>query len=268
MIVDDGVVRYDLHRHERGAPAGTVSLLPPHIAHTGRAGTRTGSASGCSTSTPTSWTRRCPGGPSTSRRSPTTCCASAGPAAPGPGRAGRRAEAESRLAPHRPTGSPDGSAAPRRPVRRAGRRAPRPARQPARRRGSRCARPARCCMPTPRTWCAASAGSSACRRTATSSAAGWRRRAAGCSTANRSPTSRQPSASTTSPTCIGTSPGSSGRPRGGSPPARERYGDGRSTTRFSAALTRAASSTSRVCTACSAGTGKSPSPRSAAANWV
>ena len=38
MIVDDGAVRYDLHRHERGAGAGTVLLLPPHIAHTGRAG--------------------------------------------------------------------------------------------------------------------------------------------------------------------------------------------------------------------------------------
>ena len=35
-------------------------------------------------------------------------------------------------------------------------------------------------------------------------------------------------------------------------------------TRFSAALARAASSTSRVCTACSAGTGNSPSPHSAA----
>jgi AraC-like DNA-binding protein len=42
MIVDDGVVRYDLHRHERGAPTGTVLLLPPHIAHTGRAATDRG----------------------------------------------------------------------------------------------------------------------------------------------------------------------------------------------------------------------------------
>ncbi len=42
MVVDDGAIRYDLHRHERGAPAGTVVLLPPHIAHTGRAGTATG----------------------------------------------------------------------------------------------------------------------------------------------------------------------------------------------------------------------------------
>jgi len=42
MIVDDGTVRYDLHRHERGAPTGTVLLLPPHIAHTGRADTAHG----------------------------------------------------------------------------------------------------------------------------------------------------------------------------------------------------------------------------------
>lgn len=39
MVVDDGVVRYDLHRHEHGAPTGTVLLLPPHIAHTGRSAT-------------------------------------------------------------------------------------------------------------------------------------------------------------------------------------------------------------------------------------
>lgn len=42
MVVDDGAVRYDLHRHERGAPRGTVLLLPPHIAHTGRSGTAGG----------------------------------------------------------------------------------------------------------------------------------------------------------------------------------------------------------------------------------
>ena len=39
MIVDDGVMRYDLHRHERGAPTGPFLLLPPHIAHTGRSAT-------------------------------------------------------------------------------------------------------------------------------------------------------------------------------------------------------------------------------------
>jgi AraC-like DNA-binding protein len=42
MVVDDGVVRCDLHRHEYGAPAGTVLLLPPHIAHTGRGATVAG----------------------------------------------------------------------------------------------------------------------------------------------------------------------------------------------------------------------------------
>jgi AraC-like DNA-binding protein len=42
MIVDDGAIRYDLHRHERGAATGTVVLLPPHVAHTGRAGTASG----------------------------------------------------------------------------------------------------------------------------------------------------------------------------------------------------------------------------------
>ena len=42
MVVDDGVIRYDLHRHEHGAPTGTVLLLPPHIAHTGRAATARG----------------------------------------------------------------------------------------------------------------------------------------------------------------------------------------------------------------------------------
>jgi AraC-like DNA-binding protein len=42
MVVDDGVIRYDLHRHEHGAPTGTVLLLPPHIAHTGRAASAAG----------------------------------------------------------------------------------------------------------------------------------------------------------------------------------------------------------------------------------
>jgi len=37
MVVDDGVISYDLHRHEHSAPTGTVLLLPPHVAHTGRA---------------------------------------------------------------------------------------------------------------------------------------------------------------------------------------------------------------------------------------
>src|ERR1700755_931588 len=33
LIVDDGAVRYDLDRHARGTPGGTVSLLPPHVPH-------------------------------------------------------------------------------------------------------------------------------------------------------------------------------------------------------------------------------------------
>ncbi|MFJ8659530.1 AraC family transcriptional regulator [Streptomyces sp. NPDC093795] len=35
LIVDDGVVRYDLNRRERGTPADTVSLLPPQVPHNG-----------------------------------------------------------------------------------------------------------------------------------------------------------------------------------------------------------------------------------------
>lgn len=35
LIVDAGVVRYDLDRHEHGTPHDTVSLLPPHIPHNG-----------------------------------------------------------------------------------------------------------------------------------------------------------------------------------------------------------------------------------------
>ncbi|WUJ13055.1 AraC family transcriptional regulator [Streptomyces sp. NBC_00390] len=35
LIVDDGAVRYDLDRHERGTPNGTVSLLPPQVPHNG-----------------------------------------------------------------------------------------------------------------------------------------------------------------------------------------------------------------------------------------
>jgi len=35
LIVDDGAVRYDLDRHERGTPGDTVSLLPPRVPHNG-----------------------------------------------------------------------------------------------------------------------------------------------------------------------------------------------------------------------------------------
>ena len=36
FIVDDGVVRYDLGRHDRLAEPSMVSVLPPHVAHDGR----------------------------------------------------------------------------------------------------------------------------------------------------------------------------------------------------------------------------------------
>jgi AraC-like DNA-binding protein len=42
LIVDDGVVRYDLARHERGTPNDTVSLLPPQVPHNGSPATADG----------------------------------------------------------------------------------------------------------------------------------------------------------------------------------------------------------------------------------
>ncbi|MCK7622305.1 AraC family transcriptional regulator [Streptomyces sp. RS10V-4] len=42
LIVDDGAVRYDLDRHERGTPHDTVSLLPPHVPHNGSPATAHG----------------------------------------------------------------------------------------------------------------------------------------------------------------------------------------------------------------------------------
>ncbi|MGW2250724.1 AraC family transcriptional regulator [Kitasatospora sp. NPDC001660] len=42
LIVDDGAVRYDLDRHERGTPDGTVSLLPPQVPHNGSPATAHG----------------------------------------------------------------------------------------------------------------------------------------------------------------------------------------------------------------------------------
>ncbi len=39
LIVDDGAVRYELDRHDRGTPSGTVSLLPPQVPHNGSAAT-------------------------------------------------------------------------------------------------------------------------------------------------------------------------------------------------------------------------------------
>jgi AraC-like DNA-binding protein len=42
LIVDDGMIRYDLHRHEHGAPHQAVTLLPPRVPHNGRAATSSG----------------------------------------------------------------------------------------------------------------------------------------------------------------------------------------------------------------------------------
>ncbi|MFG2616941.1 AraC family transcriptional regulator [Streptomyces sp. NPDC048507] len=42
LIVDDGMVRYDLDRHEHGALDRTVTLLPPHVPHNGRSVTAGG----------------------------------------------------------------------------------------------------------------------------------------------------------------------------------------------------------------------------------
>jgi len=42
LIVDDGMVRYDLHRHEHGALNRVVTLLPPQVPHNGRAATSAG----------------------------------------------------------------------------------------------------------------------------------------------------------------------------------------------------------------------------------
>ena len=42
LIVDDGMIRYDLHRSEHGAPHGAVTLLPPQVPHNGRAATADG----------------------------------------------------------------------------------------------------------------------------------------------------------------------------------------------------------------------------------
>jgi AraC-like DNA-binding protein len=42
LIVDDGLIRYDLDRREHGAHHRAVTLLPPRIAHNGRAATSAG----------------------------------------------------------------------------------------------------------------------------------------------------------------------------------------------------------------------------------
>jgi AraC-like DNA-binding protein len=42
LIIDDGMVRYDLHRHEHGALDQIITLLPPQVPHNGRAATPAG----------------------------------------------------------------------------------------------------------------------------------------------------------------------------------------------------------------------------------
>jgi AraC-like DNA-binding protein len=42
LIVDDGMVRYDLDRHEHGALGQVITLLPPGVPHNGRAATSCG----------------------------------------------------------------------------------------------------------------------------------------------------------------------------------------------------------------------------------
>ena len=44
LVVDAGAIRFDLERREHGAVPARVTLLPPHVAHTGRAGTAAGFA--------------------------------------------------------------------------------------------------------------------------------------------------------------------------------------------------------------------------------
>ena len=42
LLVDDGLVTFDLHRHQHGAMPSLVTLLPPHVPHDGRAATPDG----------------------------------------------------------------------------------------------------------------------------------------------------------------------------------------------------------------------------------
>ncbi|HVD69755.1 MAG TPA: AraC family transcriptional regulator [Actinomycetota bacterium] len=42
FIVDDGAIRYELDRHERGVGSARITLLPPHVVHDGRAASDAG----------------------------------------------------------------------------------------------------------------------------------------------------------------------------------------------------------------------------------
>jgi hypothetical protein len=221
MIVDDGVVRYDLHRHERGAPSGTVVLLPPDIAHTDRS------------ATPAGFRKRV-----LYLDADVVDTALAGRVVDEPTLADDLLHTRLDQL-HRVLDEPDGALEAEsrlaligdRIARRLGRPpSPRPPGLAQALRDlldSRLAdgvtlRDAGALLHADPAHLVRSfgPGSSASLRTATSSGGGWRRRA-GCSTASRSRTSRPPSA-TTRRTCTGTSPGWSGSPRAGSPLGRDR----------------------------------------------
>lgn len=42
LLIEEGAVRYELDRHEHGALRPAITLLPPHVAHTGRPATPDG----------------------------------------------------------------------------------------------------------------------------------------------------------------------------------------------------------------------------------
>ena len=42
LVVDQGSIRYDLDNREHGSSPGTVTVLPPHVVHDGRAAHRAG----------------------------------------------------------------------------------------------------------------------------------------------------------------------------------------------------------------------------------
>ena len=77
LIVDEGAIRFDLDRHHRGAAGASVTLLPPNVAHDGRAATGDGFRKRVLYLDTTSCTRASPAPPSTVPASTTRCCGSA-----------------------------------------------------------------------------------------------------------------------------------------------------------------------------------------------